>query len=115
LFLKWIFSDSVVLWITTYLRKIAHFILYAILGGFLEATLLNTNLKKGYLKVIFAAVIGLFYSITDEFHQTFIDGRSGEVADVLLDFCGVLFGISICLVIYKIIKISAKNNKKSKT
>lgn len=111
--LKWIFNDDAVLWIITYLRKIAHFVLYAILGGFLLATFLNTKIQKPYLKMIFAAMIALFYSITDEIHQLFIDGRSGQVSDVLLDFSGAICGIFICLLIYKIIKHLTKDNKKS--
>ena len=37
---------------------------------------------------------------TDEFHQTFVDGRSGKSADVLIDTSGtVLSTIILCLII----------------
>ena len=110
-FFKWLLNDNAVLWITTYIRKIAHFTLYAFLGGFLMATFVNTKIKQLFHDLFFSASIGLFYSITDEFHQLFIAGRSGQISDVLLDFCGVVFGIIISLFIYKIIKFSAKKTK----
>lgn len=36
-----------------------------------------------------AAAIAIAYSITDEYHQTFVDGRHGTPVDVLIDATGV--------------------------
>ena len=37
-----------------------------------------------------AAAIAIGYAISDEFHQTFVDGRQGSPRDVLIDSAGVL-------------------------
>ena len=37
--------------------------------------------------------IGALYACTDEFHQRFVPGRSGELRDVGIDCCGVLTGV----------------------
>ncbi|MBB4663729.1 VanZ family protein [Conexibacter arvalis] len=36
-----------------------------------------------------AAAIAFGYAISDEFHQSFVDGRQGSVRDVLIDSAGV--------------------------
>lgn len=40
-----------------------------------------------------AAVLAVLYAASDEFHQTFIPGRNGTVADVLIDWVGVALGL----------------------
>lgn len=42
-----------------------------------------------------ALFIGFLYACTDEFHQTFVPGRSGELRDILIDTFGVLLGALI--------------------
>ncbi len=37
-----------------------------------------------------AAAIAIGYAATDEFHQTFVDGRQGSPRDVAIDSAGVL-------------------------
>jgi len=37
-----------------------------------------------------AAAIAIGYAISDEFHQSFVDGRQGSPRDVLIDSAGVL-------------------------
>ena len=40
-----------------------------------------------------AWLIGTAYALTDEFHQSFVPGRSCELRDVVIDSCGVLTGV----------------------
>ena len=40
-----------------------------------------------------AWLIGTAYAVTDEFHQSFVPGRSCELRDVMIDSCGVLTGV----------------------
>lgn len=40
-----------------------------------------------------AAILAALYAASDEFHQTFIPGRNGTVADVLIDLVGVALGL----------------------
>lgn len=73
----------------TPVRKSAHFCVYLILG------LLVMNCFKVNKKyIIYSVIICLLYSISDEIHQMFISGRSGEVLDVLIDTFGSFIGIT---------------------
>lgn len=75
---------------TTIVRKTAHFCVYLVLGILVINLLVDYNIK---LLILVSLLICLLYSVSDEFHQLFIDGRSGEVRDVLIDTCGSLAGI----------------------
>lgn len=92
-----------------FVRKFAHFAFFGALGFCLIGALVNTKINKFSNKLLLAGIIGLFYSIFDEVHQIFIDGRTAEVVDVLLDFLGVIVGIIFLLMLYK---ISISFNKK---
>ncbi len=75
-------------------RKSAHFVLYLILGilVFLFINEFNFNNKD---KIIISLMICLIYAFSDEIHQLFVVGRSGEFRDVLIDFCGSVLGYFI--------------------
>ena len=93
--------------IETIVRKLAHYSIYTI-GGIL--ILLHVNLYKisANKKVIISQLIGTLYAATDEVHQLFVPGRSGEIRDVCLDSLGVITGIIITLIIQKMIKRGVK-------
>lgn len=66
-------------------RKIMHFMEYLILS-----LLLISVLKEKYIIVI---LVCFTYSLTDEFHQTFINGRTGQFIDCLIDTSGAIVGM----------------------
>ena len=79
-------------------RKNAHFISYMILG----LLSMNAVRKTGFVRfkgILITFLICLVYAISDEFHQTFIPGRSGEVRDVVIDSIGGIAGIVFYFVI----------------
>lgn len=85
-----------------YVRKTAHFCEYALLAGTIILHLLALK-SKGKVIFFVPVIIAGIYAITDEYHQTFVAGRSGRVSDVLLDTAGALTGaIIFCLIIYMI-------------
>ena len=86
-----------------YIRKLAHFTLYAI-GGILIANYINTYNIKDKNKIIYSICIGATYACTDEFHQLFVEGRSGQLTDVLIDSLGVATGVCIFLCVITIFK-----------
>ena len=49
-------------------------------------------------------LIAAGYAATDEFHQLFVPGRSGQISDVLLDSAGALAGVWIMTGLEKIRK-----------
>lgn len=89
--------------IETIIRKLAHFFLYT-LGGILILLYINLYKITDNNKVIISWTIGTAYAITDELHQLFVPGRSGEIRDVFIDSLGVITGIIFLLLIFKMIK-----------
>ncbi|WP_392486280.1 VanZ family protein [Haloimpatiens sp. FM7315] len=82
------------------IRKIGHITEYMILSILLfKALSFDFSKKKTLIYTFFLSVL---YACSDEFHQTFILGRSGQFTDVLIDSLGILIGISA---IYKLNKI----------
>lgn len=75
---------------TTIVRKTAHFAIYLVLGILVINFLCEYNIKH---IILVSIIVCLLYSITDEVHQLFIEGRSGEVRNVLIDSAGFLVGI----------------------
>lgn len=70
------------------LRKTAHFTVYFILGVIVMNAFYTFKVNK-YM-VVYASVVCILYAITDEFHQTLVDNRSGQISDVLLDSSAAL-------------------------
>lgn len=93
-------------------RKIAHFLLY-MLGGFLIYNLINFALKNFSRAkcLLISVLVGSFYAITDEIHQLFVPGRSGELRDVIIDSLGVILGIFIYYLLFNIFskRINGRN------
>lgn len=89
------------------LRKFTHFSGYLV-GGVLLYFMyfyLNklVNNKVKYIK-LYSVVTGSIYAMTDELHQHFVPGRSGEIKDVLLDTSGVITGIIIVWLVISVIQ-----------
>lgn len=83
-------------------RKAAHFSEYAMLAVLAS----NAAAQLGHLKAHEAAVLPwwlfaaawvfcVLFATGDEFHQLFVDGRSGQPFDVFVDSCGALLGVLI--------------------
>ncbi|MDN7241639.1 VanZ family protein [Planococcus sp. N028] len=81
-------------------RKNAHFLIYLILGVLKINALKKSGVRK-IQSIVFALMICVLYAASDEFHQLFIPGRSGEVKDVLIDSAGAVAGIAIYLLLHK--------------
>ncbi len=87
--------------------KILHLFECAILG-----CLLAVALKKSQMSAYFviAWVIGSFYGVTDEIHQSFVPGRDASFVDIIADCLGSFIGAkSSNLFIIK--KLCLKNNE----
>ena len=79
-------------------RKCAHVSEFFILGILVINLISKYNVKYSYL---ISFIVCVLYASSDEFHQLFVSGRSGQVTDVLIDLIGVVLGLSIyCLIKY---------------
>ena len=68
------------------LRKLAHMAEYGLLWWLWLRALGRPNV---------AAAIAIAYPISDEFHQSFVEGRVGSPVDVLIDATGVAIAYAI--------------------
>ena len=82
------------------IRKLAHFSIYALLG-FLIMGLACTYNGTFYQRILCSVLLACLYAMSDEFHQLFISGRSGQITDVLIDTAGALTGTIIFMLIIK--------------
>ncbi|MBL7155011.1 MAG: VanZ family protein [Candidatus Portnoybacteria bacterium] len=72
-----------------FLAKSAHFLEYAILCFLLIQALQEHKLTKKKI-LILAVILAMGYALADEYHQSFILGRSASLRDVFIDSSGVL-------------------------
>jgi len=85
------------------IRKTAHFFLYFILGILTLNVIIQYQIYQNHKKQITLAILFcIFYAITDEIHQIFVPGRSGEIIDVLIDSLGSISGIYLWLKVLKL-------------
>ena len=56
-------------------------------------------------KILICILFGILYASSDEFHQSFVGGRSPEVRDVCIDTCGILFGNILVIIFDKITSV----------
>lgn len=97
-------------------RKLAHVTEYFLLGVFSTAASLSFFGERGDSKsATVAAFLGsflfcAFYAFTDEFHQYFISGRSGQIRDVLIDCMGAsLAGLAVWIALCVVKKRKQRN------
>lgn len=84
------------------LRKCAHMAEYAVLGVLISIQLRLYHAFEAELKKIWSAVfLVMLYAATDEFHQLFVGGRSGQISDIFIDTCGGMAGAFVIYLIYK--------------
>ncbi len=68
-------------------RKTAHFTIYFLLGLFFCSFLKEFDLNNKKL-ILYTVIFVFLYACSDEIHQLFISGRSGEILDILIDTLG---------------------------
>ena len=68
--------------------KLAHVSEYAILAWLFQWALDNRRAWR------LAWLLAVLYAVTDEFHQSFVPGRTSTVADVMIDALGAAIGLA---------------------
>ncbi|MCM1027740.1 MAG: VanZ family protein [Roseburia sp.] len=84
------------------LRKAAHFAEYACMG-ILVYVLWRQWLRRGGGLYLLTGGWVFLSAGADELHQLFVPGRYGSLLDVLLDTCGGVFGMALCLCVEKLL------------
>ncbi|HBB71765.1 MAG TPA: VanZ family protein [Ruminococcus sp.] len=78
------------------IRKAAHFTIYTALG-------FCASCAVGKRRLLSAATVGVLgfcflYACSDELHQRFVSGRSGEFRDVMIDTSGSFTGLLLSFI-----------------
>ena len=89
-------------------RKSAHFLEFAGLAFLFNVSFLQT--KKRRMPII-AAIATSLYALSDEIHQIFVEGRSCQLSDWILDSCGGVFGTIAFLVLFILLTYTIKKKK----
>ena len=90
------------------LRKVAHASEYFIFTILIIIALKNSGLNGTRLFII-AIIICFIYACTDEYHQTFVNGRTGQFSDTLIDTFGGFISCLMYTFMMKINKIRKKH------
>jgi VanZ family protein len=82
---------------------IGHLIGYAVLGflAFLALRVDQPSRKAAILAVLLAS----FYGVTDEFHQSFVPGRTPSVYDWVIDTAGAALGVATALAAQRFVRL----------
>ena len=91
-------EDKIIAKLNYPIRKLAHFSLYFLLGLFIYNIFLLTKIKY---KKLLTIIICIVYAITDETHQLFVSGRTGQLLDIFIDSIGSLTSILLLKLIKK--------------
>ena len=74
------------------LRKLAHITIYGVLW-------LTLARAARWRRPVLTAVIALLYAISDELHQSFVEGRHGSPVDVGFDATGIALAVLAWVVV----------------
>lgn len=98
--------------LTVLVRKSAHFCEYAVLAALLCLAFYYSGalLMRNMGNLLFPC---LLWAVLDEFLQTFVEGRTGLVSDVLIDFCGIVTGCLVLLAWLWVYKRVRRRKRKS--
>lgn len=103
--------DAVVDTINTPIRKCAHaaeyFVLtFLVMFALRDKDTWNVSIGKA---IIISLAVCFIYSLTDEFHQTYVPARSGQFSDCLNDTLGGCVAIAVFVIGYNIKRMINKN------
>ena len=76
----------------TLLRKLAHVTIFGVLW-------LTLARATHWRRPILATVVAVLYAISDEVHQTFVEGRHGTPVDVAIDSAGIALALLAWIVV----------------
>lgn len=96
--------------LTFLVRKGAHIFAYFVLGILTFNALRRINLSRFKFNrpAVLSIIVCALYAASDEFHQLFISGRSGEIRDIMIDSCAAMAGVFVVSIFVRILQKSKK-------
>ena len=101
-FLRWLdpqISLATIAVIHFALRKLGHLTEYAIFAALLWRALRRGTHLQAKMSILFllAWLAAAIFAVFDEFHQSFVPSRTASPTDMMIDICGAMIGLIICL------------------
>lgn len=102
-------SDSALAIFGEFTDEVAHFVEYFALSALILRWILATRAPARAERLVvmvlqptawIAITLAILYGISDEAHQWFIDGRSVELKDLVIDGAGAVTGAVVYLTVY---------------
>ena len=90
------------------LRKLAHFGIFAVEGLLLTSAVLTTLRRRPALGVVLACAVCAGMAALNHNHQSFMDGRSCELRDVLIDSGGAAAGALVASLVVLLVRRRAR-------
>lgn len=103
-------KQELIIQIEPWIRKLAHYTIY-IIGGVAIINCVYQFTSKEKMQIMISTTIGVLYAASDEMHQLMVNGRSGNVRDVIIDSLGILTGIIFFLFVNQLWKIISKKKR----
>ena len=76
--------------------KVLHLAAYALLGATLLHAFSDARVERVTGARVLAAILAAFvYGLSDEFHQSFVPGRTPDAMDVVADALGAATGVGV--------------------
>jgi VanZ family protein len=76
-------------------RKIGHMGVYGILARLVARALTGTTLGSWKRIFVWSLALTILYACSDEFHQSFVPGRTAAIHDVLIDSAGAWLALGL--------------------
>jgi VanZ family protein len=86
-------------WLDFFIKKAGHVIIFATLAILIYRALIGGGIDRKKA-AIYSVVIAFLYGISDEFHQSFTQGRGSKFRDTIIDGMGA--GVAI-FIIYRFV------------
>jgi VanZ family protein len=101
-FLRWLdpqISFATIAAIHFAVRKLGHLTEYAIFAALLWRALRCGTCLQAKMSILFllAWLAAAIFAVTDEFHQSFVPSRTASPIDIMIDICGAMIGLIICM------------------
>lgn len=77
----------------------AYFILAVLMMYAIGSSFYLGKFRSHWIRAGLAFVICVLYAVSDEIHQLFVPGRSGQMSDVGIDAFGALLGIGVYMIV----------------
>jgi len=79
--------------------KLAHFVEFWVMGALLFLTFAFADLRPW--DSVIAVTLGAAYGIVDEYHQSFVPGRTADPIDAAVNVLGVLVAVALLMYVQR--------------